>query len=29
MLLAYAYDPTTRMPLLLGSDENFYWELKR
>jgi mRNA interferase RelE/StbE len=28
-LLAYEYDPTTRMLLLLGSHENFYRELKR
>ncbi|MHB1360336.1 MAG: type II toxin-antitoxin system RelE/ParE family toxin [Rhodocyclaceae bacterium] len=27
-LLAYAYDPTTRHLLLLGSHENFYRELK-
>ena len=29
MLLAYEYDPETRMLLLLGSYENFYRELKR
>lgn len=29
MLLAYEYDPGTRMLLLLGSHENFYRELKR
>jgi hypothetical protein len=29
MLLAYAFDPETRMLLLLGSHENFYRELKR
>lgn len=29
MLLAYEYDPETRMLLLLGSHENFYRELKR
>lgn len=29
MLLAYEYDPKTRMLLLLGSHENFYRELKR
>jgi mRNA interferase RelE/StbE len=29
MLLAYEYDPTTRLLLLLGSHENFYRELKR
>lgn len=29
MLLAYAYDPETRMLLLLGSHENFYRDLKR
>jgi hypothetical protein len=29
MLLAYEYDPATRMLLLLGSHENFYRELKR
>lgn len=28
-LLAYEYDPTTRLLLLLGSHENFYRELKR
>ena len=28
MLLAYEYDPETRMLLLLGSHENFYRELK-
>ena len=28
-LLAYDYDPATRMLLLLGSHENFYRELKR
>jgi hypothetical protein len=28
-LLAYEYDPATRMLLLLGSHENFYRELKR
>ena len=28
-LLAYAYDPATRLLLLLGSHENFYRELKR
>ena len=28
-LLAYEYDPETRMLLLLGSHENFYRELKR
>lgn len=29
MLLAYEYDPKTRMLLLLGSHENFYRDLKR
>lgn len=29
MLLAYEYDPSTRMLLLLGSHEIFYQELKR
>ena len=29
MLLAYEYDPKTRMLLLLGSHENFYRKLKR
>jgi len=29
MLLAYEYDPTTRLLLLLGSHENFYREQKR
>ena len=29
MLLAYEYDPVTRMLLLLGSHENFYRDLKR
>ena len=29
MLLAYEYDPRTRLLLLLGSHENFYRELKR
>ena len=29
MLLAYEYDPQTRMLLLLGSHENFYRDLKR
>jgi hypothetical protein len=29
MLLAYRFDPTSRMLLLLGSHENFYRELKR
>ena len=29
MLLAYEFDPATRMLLLLGSHENFYQELKR
>jgi len=29
MLLAYEYDPATRMLLLLGSHEDFYRELKR
>ncbi len=28
MLLAYEYDPHTRMLLLFGSRENFYWEMK-
>ena len=28
-LLAYEYDPSTRVLLLLGSHENFYRELKR
>lgn len=28
-VLAYEYDPATRMLLLLGSHENFYRELKR
>ena len=28
-LLAYEYDPGTRLLLLLGSHENFYRELKR
>ena len=28
-LLAYEYDPGTRMLLLLGSHENFYQDLKR
>ena len=27
-LLAYEYDPTTRLLLLLGTHENFYRELK-
>ncbi|MCX7210267.1 MAG: type II toxin-antitoxin system RelE/ParE family toxin, partial [Burkholderiales bacterium] len=27
MLLAYEYDPKTRMLLLLGSHENFYRDL--
>jgi len=27
-LLAYEYDPTTRLLLLLGSHENFYRDLK-
>ena len=29
MLLAYEYDPATRLLLLLGSQENFYRDLKR
>ena len=29
ILLAYAWDPETRMLLLLGSHENFYRDLKR
>lgn len=29
MLLAYEYDPSTRLLLLLGSHENFYRDLKR
>ncbi len=29
MLLAYEYDPATRMVLLLGSHENFHRDLKR
>lgn len=29
MLLAYEYDPETRLLLLLGSHENFYRNLKR
>ena len=29
ILLAYEYDPATRMLLLLGSHENFYRDLKR
>ena len=29
MLLAYEWDPGTRMLLLLGSHENFYRDLKR
>jgi len=29
MLLAYEYDPKTRMLLLLGSHKNFYRDLKR
>ena len=29
MLLAYEYDPCTRLLLLLGSHENFYRDLKR
>lgn len=29
MLLAYEYDPASRLLLLLGSHENFYRELKR
>jgi hypothetical protein len=29
MLLAYEYDPQTRMLLLLGSSENIYRDLKR
>ncbi len=29
MLLAYEYDPQTRLLLLLGSHENFYRDLKR
>ena len=29
MLIAYKFDPATRMLLLLGSHENFYRELKR
>jgi hypothetical protein len=28
-LLAYEYDPATRLLILLGSPENFYRELKR
>ena len=28
-LLAYEYDPNTRLLLLLGSHENFYRDLKR
>ena len=29
ILLAYEYDPETRMLLLLGSHENFYRDLRR
>lgn len=29
MLLAYEFDPATRLLLLLGSHENFYRDLKR
>ena len=29
MLLAYEWDPKTRVLLLLGSHENFYRDLKR
>lgn len=29
MLLAYEFDPQTRMLLLLGSHENYYRDLKR
>jgi len=29
MLLAYEWDPRTRVLLLLGSHENFYRDLKR
>ena len=29
MLLAYEFDPETRLLLLLGSHENFYRDLKR
>jgi len=29
MLLAYEYDPTTRLLLLLGTHENFYQDFKR
>ena len=29
LLLAYEYDPESRMLLLLGSHENFYRDLKR
>lgn len=29
LLLAYEYDPGTRLLLLLGSHENFYRDLKR
>jgi hypothetical protein len=29
MLLAYEWNPTTRVLLLLGSHENFYRDLKR
>ena len=29
LLLAYEYDPKTRMLLLLGNHENFYRDLKR
>ena len=29
MLLAYEWDPKTRLLLLLGSHENFYRDLKR
>ncbi len=29
MLIAYKFDPVTRMLLLIGSHENFYRELKR
>jgi len=29
MLLAYEWDPNTRVLLLLGSHENFYRDLKR
>ncbi|MFA7241473.1 MAG: type II toxin-antitoxin system RelE/ParE family toxin [Sulfuricellaceae bacterium] len=28
MLLAYEYDPATRLLLLVGAHENFYRELK-